>query len=402
MKGISSVGMAAADPVAANSKDFGMPLDIYGRYTVKFTGNWLFDSVLLTFLDQYHDFGKDATDIQSQKRDTKYWDYTSAMYNTLYRWSMQLSPIYSVTFNRAGGGFSQQPEPIGLGQAVHVYRGGVPPIRIVRDNANPNPFYKELSVVLNGYRVAEFGGRGKIPIILDCSIKSLSEDCRHNSVAELINNFAIVRAKEHYVDPSSTRQMEFGVMGGPVQTGRKTVTQRINRMDYVEDGSEKRKYIDGIHFHTGMGDVLVTGGVNDIKMYYGVNADGAHIWEENYKITDNKLPNNITAAMITVKKNIAMLKNPKTFKDQKDLKILKDIIDLTSEKPYSDDLAHIQKIGIQYTKKRAADQLNASSCRKKIKFKSLNCRGGARDSCRRGAICSGIILTKPAWCSECY
>ena len=48
--------MAAADPVAANPGNFGMPVGTYPKHTVEFTGSWPMDSILLTFLDQYHDF----------------------------------------------------------------------------------------------------------------------------------------------------------------------------------------------------------------------------------------------------------------------------------------------------------------------------------------------------------
>jgi hypothetical protein len=337
-----------------------------------FIGDLQYDMILLAFLERKHDFAKKEKtfelyiDKTTPPRHSKgVFNYFSQMYTTIFRHSLGLHPSYSLFFSDACKDYAYgSAEPLGLREANRVYRGNEnPDISILRDEAAPDGFYRELAEVLKDFKV----GR-KIPIVYDFGwcLKIDAGDIR-----ELGTKFIIVKNRESYSDPGVKNRMKYGTPAPPRGwRGRTSHAPHTNRMDAEEvDGQAPRIYIDGTDIYTGLGDVVVSGSIADTTIQYGVTAGGS-IWTEKFNTTDARNANEIELCKVVIKQLISKVP---TKLDDKEVDICSiDGQNAITSMPQYNNMAEIHRIAIQYTRKKCADNLSAASCKRAINYRAYN------------------------------
>ena len=328
-------------------------------------GGHIINMIILTMLEQKHDFKSFASDIQGSNRNPInppggfIPDYFSLMFSTIYRMSMGLHVSYSRLFNGCARDYGA-PEPFGMKLAFNKYGDPARRITMTRDENNPTTFYNQLRTHLNSI----WGDGTLVPIVVDFAFM-LSRDS--GNIEALQKHFVICKNKETYADPGKSARRIYGAFD---KSG-----QAVNRVDIIEkNGNEDRVYIDGVDIFTGMGNITVSGNIDAVNVKYG------DILEEKYELASNILNNQIALCRAKIKSLIATKRtavmttgnNPygTAFNPGNSIKYCdndENISTITRMNPYTDNEL-IKNIGAQFLKKKGADNLTACSCKRAINY----------------------------------
>ena len=328
-------------------------------------GGHIINMIILTMLEQKHDFKSFASDIQGSNRNPNnppggfIPDYFSLMFSTIYRVSMGLHVSYSRLFNGCARDYGA-PEPFGINLAFDKYGDPARRKTMTRDERNPTTFYNMLRANLNTI----WADGTLVPIVVDFAFM-LSRDS--GNIAALKEQFVICKNKETYADPGKSARRIYGAFD---KSG-----QAVNRVDIIEkNGNEDRVYIDGVDIFTGMGNITVSGNIDAVNVKYG------DILEEKYELASNILNNQIALCRAKIKsliatKRTAVMKtenNPRgtAFNPDNPIRYCdndENITAITDMNPYTDKEL-IKNIGAQFLKKKGADNLTACSCKRAINY----------------------------------